>query len=221
MKKKISIPIVPIVIIITVVAIILTIFLNRKTGNGESKLYKIYEKMISNETYVFTRYDFEEKNKIIIYRKVDKTLIDMYSTGEHISTLVSDGNTYLILHKNKEYYVYLNNSLDERILTDNLKNIIDLEYTTGKEKIYGKTYKYEEYNGVSDFLISSPIDIDTDSVKTRFYFKGNELVYLKTIYDTINEETGEKTSVQELQTVKIEYKVDDSVFKIPTDYAEN
>ncbi len=220
MNKKISIPIIPIIIAIIVIAIIIVTIFNKGTQEKTSKLSKVYEKMIANQTYVFTRYDFEEKNKLITYRKKDKTLIDMYNSGEHSSTLVIEGDTYLIWHKNKEYFVYPNNNLDEEILTTNLKNIIDSEYTEGKEKIYGKTYKYEEYNGVSDFLISSPRDLDINSIKTRFYFKGNELVYLKTIYDVVDEETGERTQVEELQTVKVEYEVEDNVFEIPSDYAE-
>ena len=63
--------------------------------------------------------------------------------------------------------------------------------------------------------------MDNSSVKTRFYFDKNELVYLKTIYDVINEETGERTQEEELQTVKVEYEVEESIFEIPADYAEN
>ena len=43
-------------------------------------------------------------------------------------------------------------------------------------------------------------------------------MYLKTIYNTMDEETKE---FEELQTVKVEYEVEDSVFKIPANYAEN
>lgn len=218
MKKEKLIPI--IISIVSVVASIIVILII-SSGDKTSKLSEVYEKMISNQTYVFTRYDFEEKNKLITYKKDDKTLIDMYNSGEHLSTLIVKGDTYLIFHDNKEYYVYQNNSLDEQILTDNLKKIIDLEYTTGKEKIYGKTYKYEEYMGVSDFLISSTRDMETDSIKTRFYFNGKDLVYLKTIYNNMNQETGKKTQIEELQTVKVEYQVEDSIFEIPSDYAEN
>ena len=218
MNKKKLIP-----IIITIIALVVVIILVLMTESRDeiSRLSKVYEKMVKDQTYVFTRYDLEETNKLITYKKADKTLIDMYNSGEHLSTLIVEGDTYLIFHDNKEYYVYPNNNLDEQILTDNLKEIIDLEYTTGKEKIYGKTYKYEEYMGVSDFLISSTRDMETDSIKTRFYFKGNELVYLKTIYNTKNQETGDITQVEELQTIKVEYKVEDSVFEIPSDYAEN
>lgn len=218
MKKKISIPAVPLIIAAVVLVIVI---LNRGTQDGISKLNKVYDKMVANQTYAFTRYNLGEKNKFIIYRKVDKTLIDMYNSGEHFSTLILEGDAYLIDYAKKEYYVYSNNNAEEEILTESLKQITDLEYTTGKEKIYGKTYKYEEYNNISDFIISVPKNIDTNSIKTRFYFKGNELVYLKTIYDVIDEETKERTKQEELQTVKVEFKVEDSVFEIPTDFAEN
>ena len=217
MNKKISIPIIPIVIVIIAVVIIAIVILIKGTQEETSKLTKTYNKMVESQTYAFTRYDFEEKNKIITYKKADKTLIDMYNPDEHISTLILKGDTYLISHAYKEYYVYPNNNVDEEILIETLKSIIQLEYTTGKEKIYGKTYKYEEYNGVSDFLISSANNME--SVKTRFYFQGNELVYLKTIYNITDDETGEKAQ-EELQTVKIEYKVEEGVFEIPNDYAE-
>ena len=196
MNKKITIPVVPIVLIIVLVIGIISLV--RVKQDTTSKLSKIYNKMIENQTYSFTRYDFEEKNKSITYKKNNKTLIDM-----------------------KEYYLYPSNSSDEEILTETLKNIIDLEYTEEKEKIYGVTYKYEEYKGISDFLISSSNYMDANSVKTRFYFKGNNLEYIKTIYNVVNEETGEVTQVEELQTVKVEYKVEDSIFTIPRDYAEN
>ena len=64
-------------------------------------------------------------NKIITYRKVDKTLIDMYNSGEHLSTLILEGDTYLIFHEKQEYYVYPKNTLDEELLTDNLKDITE------------------------------------------------------------------------------------------------
>ena len=218
MNKKILTGIIAtIIIIITVIIVVVTINKQPKV----SKLSNIYQKMIENQTYSFTRYDFEEKNKTITSRKADKTLIDMYNSGEHLSTLILEGDTYLILHENKEYSVYANNSQDEEILTKELEEITKLEYTEGKEKIYGKTYKYEEYKGASNFLIYADNNMDTNSIKTRFYFNGKDLVYLKTMYDTANAETGERKQVEELQTVKVEYEVEDKIFNIPENYAEN
>ena len=100
MKKKLSIPIVPIIIAIIAVLFVIIFLITRNTTDGKSKLSKVYESMVKNQTYKFTRFDFEETNKIITYRKVDKTLIDMYNSGEHLSTLILEGDTYLILHKN-------------------------------------------------------------------------------------------------------------------------
>lgn len=219
MKKKTVILII-VILILLAVASALIIFI-KMTNNSVSKLENIYNQMIENQTYSFTRYDFEEQHKLIIHKKNNKTLIEMYNPGQHLSTLVVDKDTYLIYHENKEYYIYHNNSLDQEILMDDLKKTIETECTKGTEKIYGKKYKYEEYEGVSNFLISSPKNMDNSSVKTRFYFDKNELVYLKTIYDVINEETGERTQAEELQTVKVEYEVENSIFEIPADYAEN
>lgn len=220
MKKKILIPL-PIILVIIIIAIVVAILLLTNIKDEKSKLSKVYEKMTNSQVYAFTRYDLGEQHKFITYKKGNKTLIDMYNPEEHSSTLVVNGNTYLIRHEEKEYYVYVNNTLDEDVLMNTLKNIINEQYTTGSEKIYGKKYKYEEYTGVSDFLITAPRDIDENSVKTRFYFKGNELVYLKTIYDAIDEETEKTTHTEEIQTIKIEYNVEDSIFEIPRDYAEN
>ena len=217
MNKKISIP-----IIIAILAIIIvTIVVLRGTQDNASKLSEIYNKILENETYSFTRYTIEEKDKEVVRKKNDKTLIDTYDLGEHTSTLIAEGNTYLISHEYKEYYVYPSSAADENVLLGKIKNVIEKEYTTGKEKIYGITYKYEEYSGVSSFLFSEQDTIEPNSVKTRFYFKGNEVVYLKTIYNVKDEETGTTTEKEELQTVKVEYEVNNSVFEIPADYAEN
>lgn len=218
MNKKKIVLIISIIVVLAIAIIIGVIISNQ---SKKSKLSNIYEKMVENDTYTFTRYDLEEKNKIITSRKKDKTLIDMYNSGEHLSTLILEGDTYLIFHENEEYFVYANNNKDEELLTSELAEIAKLEYTEGKEKIYGKSYKYEEYQGVSNFLIYAENNMDINTIKTRFYFKGKELVYLKTIYETVNEETGERKQVEELQNIKVEYEVQDSIFEIPENYAEN
>ena len=53
--------------------------------------------------------------------------------------------------------------------------------------------------------------INTLFIKTRFYFKGNKLVYIKTIISDDNQ-----------QLLKIDYseKVDSGLFEIPSDYKE-
>ena len=78
-------------------------------------------------------------------------------------------------------------------------------------KIENKTYNYEEFKGISGFYIGDTSNIDEENVKTRFYFKGDNLAYIKTIISDDNQ-----------QLLKIDYseKVDSGLFEIPSDYKE-
>ena len=81
----------------------------------------------------------------------------------------------------------------------------------GTEKVYGKKCTYEEYNGSTIFILSNDITLDEENIKTRFYFdKNNNLAYIKTIY-------GEEEEILEVQ---LSYDVEDSIFEIPSNYAE-
>lgn len=215
MKKKIII----IASIILIIGIIVgTIYvLNRPSD----KLKNMYNKMISEQMYIFTRSSQNGENKIITAKKGDKTKIDMYNSGNYTTTLIKDGNTYLISHEEKEYYTYTNNKIDEEILTEELKRIVEKEYKVGREKVYGKTYYYEEFSGITDFLIESYKDMDIETAKTKFYFKGKDLQFIKTIYQTVNPDTGETTNIEELLKTNIEYNVEDNIFEIPSEYAES
>ena len=207
-----------IVVILIIIGIILGII--KLVGNKEDKtqkLAKLYEELNNNQTYLF---DMEQNsnNKTIMAKKADETIIDQYSKDSeskvesHTTTLVKDNNTYLILHDREEYYVYQQNNVEQNILTDGIKDVIDREYTTGEEKVRGKKYKYEEYNGSTMFMITNTLELDESSIKTRFYFDNSgKLTYIKTIY-------GEDS---ELLKVKLENSVDDSLFEIPANYAEN
>ena len=97
-------------------------------------------------------------------------------------------------------------------LTDGIKEVVDKDFTTGEEKVKGKKYDYEEYNGSTMFMITNTLELNEADIKTRFYFdKNGNLTYIKTIY-------GED---EELLKVNLEIDVDDSIFEIPSDYAEN
>ena len=216
MRKNKRIPL--IVVILIIIAIIFIIF--KLVGNKEDKsqkLAKIYEELNNNQTYLFEM-EQNSNNKTIMAKKGDETIIDQYSKDSetkvesHTTTLVKDDNTYLILHDRQEYYVYQQNNVEQNILTDGIKEVIDKEYTTGEEKVRGKKYKYEEYSGSTIFMITNTLELDESSIKTRFYFDNNgNLTYIKTIY-------GEES---ELLKVKLENSVDDSLFEIPANYAEN
>ena len=216
MKKNKRIPL--IVVILIIIVILFGIFKIAENKEDKSqKLAKIYEELNNNQTYLFEM-EQNSNNKTIMAKKGDKTIIDQYSKDSetkvesHTTTLVKDNNTYLILHDRQEYYVYQQNNIEQTILTDGIKEVIDKEYTTGEEKVRGKKYKYEEYNGSTMFMITNTLELDESEIKTRFYFDNNgNLTYIKTIY-------GEES---ELQKVKLENNVDDSLFEIPANYAEN
>lgn len=174
------------------------------------KLAEIYNELNTTQTYLF-EIEKNEENKTIMAKKDNKTVIDKYSETSHETTLVEQGTTYLILHNREEYYIYNQNNVEQNYLTDGLKDVIDIPYTKGNEKIKGKKYDYEEYQGSTIFLISNTLDTGKEEARTRFYFDGDELAYIKTI-------VGVK---QELLKVSISTEIDDSMFKVPTHYAEN
>jgi len=195
-------------IIVIVIAIIL--ILNGKTED-KKRLYSLYENLNSSQTYLFEM-EQDESNKTIMAKKGDKTIIDSYSDNDHTTTIIKDNNTYLILHDREEYYVYEQNNIEQAILTDGLAEVAEKEFSTGTEKIKGKKYFYEEFSGITMFVQTSWLGSSEEDIKTRFYFDSNDnLVYIRTI----------KGVNHELLTINVKNEVNDSIFEIPSHYAEN
>lgn len=216
MKVNKRIPLFVVILVVIVVAFFIGKIINANTKYSQ-KLSKIYEKLNNSQTYLFEM-EKNSGNKIIMAKKGDKTVINQYSRDaetnaeSHTTTLVKDNNTYLILHDRQEYYVYEQNNVEQTILTDGIKEILERNYNVGSEKVKGKKYSYEEYEGSSMFMVSSMLNVDESNIKTRFYFDSKDnLVYIKTL-------NGDQ---QELLKVKLENDVNDSVFEIPSNYAEN
>ena len=84
-----------------------------------------------------------------------------------------------------------------------------MENKKGKEKIGNTTYYYEEYDSITEFIIQNSFyNIEENKPKTRFYFDGDELKYIKTIIN----------NKQELTKIDISNKVDNKLFEISSDY---
>lgn len=184
-------------------------------GEKKDRTQAMYNKISSAKEYTFT---IEESSEIdynlIVSKSENNRAIDMTSNSERTTTLVKDGYAYFILHNEEEYYIYPNDETDDieaDILEKGLGEIENKEYEKGKEKIYGKTYYYEEYEGVSSFIMLANSAEDETKVRTRFYFEGNNIAYIKTIIDEEN---------QELLKVNCKYLADQSLFEIPANYAE-
>ena len=202
------------VILIALIVIVLgavIVKLTKRKENQLKRLENLYNELNASQTYLFEMQESNE-DRTIMAKKEDKTIIDDYTKESHTTTIVKDNNTYLVLHDREEYYVYEQNNVEQSILTDGLQDIVSKEFVTGAEKVKGKKYSYEEYQGSTMFMNTSSLDINEEDIKTRFYFDSdNNLVYIKTI----------KGSYQELLKVKIDKEVDDSIFEIPSNYAEN
>lgn len=201
-KKKVAI-VVAIIVVIILIGIIIGM-----QANKSSKISQLYNDLMEGQSYSFNMKN-NSNYEITVSKKDGKTCID--NEGEEkTTTLVKDGTTYLILHSSQEYYTYNSDIAEENIITDMLKELVEAKSINGKEKINGKTYKYEEYEGFAGFMTSTSKEIDESTVKTRFYFDGNDLKYIKTILDT----------EEELLEVQISYDVPDELFEIPSDYAQ-
>ena len=202
-------------LIITILITVIALFvLSKIMGNKKEevkRLANLYEKLNSSQTYLFEM-EQNDDSKTIMAKKGDKTIIDQFTKNSHTTTIVKDNNTYLVLHDREEYYIYEQNNVEQNILTDGLSEIVAKEFVTGEQKVKGKKYGYEEYTGSTMFMDASSLDVNEDDIKTRFYFDNdNNLVYIRTI----------KGVNQELLKINIQKDVDDSIFEIPSTYAEN
>lgn len=208
-KKKIK-KLIIIVLIVIAILIVISKTINKNTADT-NKLTRLYNELTTAETYLFEMKRNDE-NKVIIAKKDNKIMIDQYSEYSHLTILAEGKKTYLVLHDKEEYLVYGQDNVEQNILPDGLKEVINTSFTTGSEKIQGKKYSYEEYAGSTIFTISNTLDENQKDIKTRFFFdKNNNLVYIKTMTD----------NNQELLKVKVEKAVDDSIFEIPSHYAES
>ncbi len=213
MSKKRKIVIISISIIIALVLLSVAVFFitrNVTEVANENRLSKMYDKMMKDETYQIT-FKLNEDNQYTVSRSGDVANIDTYNDGKHLTNIVKDGNTYLLMYQTKKYYMYQNNTTGLGELSNELNRVIQSqEPEKGEEKIDGKTYKYEEYKGVSYFLMNEEDSVIEENTNTRFYFEGDDLQYIKTI-------TGDKS---ELIQVDVSYHIDNQIFEIPSDFQE-
>ena len=211
MDKKQKIFIISICVIVAISVIGLIVYMITKNGEENSdknRLANMYEKMIQNQTYSIT-IQLNDNNKYTVSRKGDVANIDTFADGKHTTNIVKDGNTYLLMYNTKKYYMYQNNVTGLGEIANQLNEIIQSqEPEKGQEEINGKNYRYEEYKGVSDFLMNTDENVSEEDTNTRFYFDGDDLKYIKTLMGVISE----------LVSVDVSYNVEDNIFEIPLEF---
>lgn len=216
-KKVIIISVVTVAIIALIVGIVcfLAFAKNGKDDNNSdeqqtNKVSNLYENLKAKDTYSFTT-TLDDKNKELYAKGNNAAYTESVYDGKLSKYVIKDGNSYLIRDESEEYYTYSNNQTDLNKIEKILGNLAGVEFTTGKENVNNKKYQYMEYNQPTEFTMMSSAQIaSSQDVKTRFYFSGDKLVYIKTI-------VGEK---EELLKVEISDKVDSNLFEIPANYQE-
>lgn len=213
MEKKQKIFIISICVIVAIIIVGLIVYAittSRTESANENRLANMYEKMMQDETYSIT-FQLDDNNKYTVSRKGDVANIDMYNNGDHTTNIIRDGNTYLLMYSTKRYYTYQNNVIGLGELPSQLNEMIQNQQPEkGQEKIDGHNYRYEEYKGVSDFLMNTDENVIEENTNTRFYFDGDDLKYIQTIME----------DESELIRVEVSYNVDDTIFEIPSDFEE-
>lgn len=214
MDKKHKLFITSICIIVAIIIVILIVYIvtkNQEENANKNRLANMYERMMQDETYSIT-FQLNDNNKYTVSRKGDVANIDTYNDGKHTTNIIKDGDTYLLMYNTKRYYTYQNNVTGLGELPNQLNEIIQSqEPEKGQEKIDGSNYRYEEYKGVSDFLMNTDEDFSEENTNTRFYFDGDNLEYIKTIME----------DKSELISVDVSYDVNDNIFEIPSDFQES
>ena len=173
----------------------------------ESKTTKLYNKLTSSGKYNFN-VTLDNNNKIIYAKDNNVAYRDSFSKGKESKFITTGGNAYLLNDSEKIAYKYQNNTGDLAKMEAQLEKTEGLQATAGKEKINNKNYDYEEYQVETEFIFDSSKVTDDKNVKTRFYFNGDDLAYIKTIAG----------DYQELSKIDINYKVDENLFKVPSNY---
>lgn len=217
MSKKKKIIIISVISIILFALIIgIAIFLINRHNNEESQSYsgdtriaRLYDRLNKEKMFSVTT-TIDDNNKEIYAKSSDVAYIDTIYEGEESKFVIKDGNSYLLNDENKIYYTYQNNEIDLNRVIEQLEEVKGTELVEGTENIEGKEYNYEEYSGFTSFAFKLSDEVDTENMKTRFYFDGDNLVYIKTI----------TSNTQELLKIEISDDVDKSLFKIPSDYRE-
>ena len=217
--NKLKKPMIIIGIIILVVVIIGVIIFALSSKNKANKteqtesveIQKNYEKIANSKEMTFT-ITLDENNKETIVIKDGQAYKETTRNGVTYKYIVKGNDTYFVDDSNKTYYTYKNNTEISTEIQQKLSKLKEMSSNTGKEKVNGKNYQYEEFEKYQDFLINNKIAVtDLTKAKTRIYYDNDKIVYIKTI-------AGDE---EELLKVDISYgTVKNDYFNIPSEYKD-
>ena len=216
-KLKKTMIIIGIIILVVVIigVIIFALSSKNKTNKTEQtesvEIQKTYEKIANSKEMTFT-ITLDENNKETIVIKDGQAYKETTRNGVTYKYIVKGNDTYFVDDSNKTYYTYKNNTEISTEIQQKLSKLKEMSSNTGKEKVNGKNYQYEEFEKYQDFLINNKIAVtDLTKAKTRIYYDNDKIVYIKTI-------AGDE---EELLKVDISYgNVKNDYFNIPSEYKD-
>ena len=216
-KLKKTMIIIGIIILVVVIigVIIFAISSKNKTNKTEQtesvEIQKNYEKIANSKEMIFTT-TLDKNNKETIVIKDGQAYKETTRNGVTYKYIVKGNDTYFVDDSNKTYYIYKNNTEISTEIQQKLSKLKEMSSNTGKEKVNGKNYQYEEFEKYQDFLINNKIAVtDLTKAKTRIYYDNDKIVYIKTI-------AGDE---EEILKVDISYgTVKNDYFNIPSEYKD-
>ena len=154
---------------------------NKKKETESVEIQKNYKKIANSKEMTFTT-TLDENNRETIVIKDGQAYKETTRNGVTYKYIVKGNDTYFVDDSNKTYYTYKNNTEISTEIQQKLSKLKEMSSNTGKEKVKGKNYQYEEFEKYQDFLINNKIAVtDLTKAKTRIYYDNDKIVYIKTI----------------------------------------
>ena len=218
MSKKTAVNLIAIVLIIVIVGVVIWSIFNRLYRDGQvadneqlkgAKTLELFNKILEAKEMSFTKI-LDDSNKVFIVIKDDMAYKEITINGNVQKYVVKDGDTYYLDEINQKYYIYKSNDTIITEVKEQFEGLYNKSFLEGKEKIDGKNYSYEEVSEYQDFLFNYELAVnDLELAKTKFYFDGGKLAYIKTVVG----------DYEELLKIDVSLKnVKDDYFNIPENY---
>lgn len=197
-KKKKTIIIISLIIsVILIVAGVVCLVIANNMDEGEkeiqqleddgiTKLSLLKDKIEETQKYKIT-FTLNDENYKIITKNGEQAQIEIIDGGNKTTYTIKDGSTFLKINDEEEEFEYKDNTSFLNEFENNLNFVLTKDCIVGTENMDNKKYRYEEFPNTSIFVLNYKGNIDLDNTKTRFYFDGDDLKYIKTYIGEIEQ----------------------------------
>ena len=172
-----------------------------KNNDGKSLTYLFFKDFDVRNYYVsfYDRNVSKNDDTMIIFARKDDKYYYEYKGSNEQKIIQMDGFKYTINEKLNTFFKE-ESSLDDfsyGVLPSNIDDFKTMKYKTGKSKVFGRSYVFEEYR--------------LKGVVSTYYFSGKKLIYVKT-------EIATGSSLIKFDSMKNNFS--DKIFDINDNYNE-